>query len=183
MTTTTSHTERHGRDTIADYPLLAALHNRRSRRFGRGMAIAHGPLAYTSDQPPLPLTEEEEALLAFSACRITGAALGELEYARGRGGGMLAGWTSRTTASADAVQNVALIVSNDEATYLIRRPQDMSPVEVAEAVDLAERGEYVEAYRHCRVRIQDSMDRPHSALRRRTIGCTIRPAIGSNEEA
>lgn len=155
MTARTSRTTRHSSDTIASYPLLAALLNRRSRRFGRGMAIAHGPLAYTSDQPPLPLTEEEEALLAFAACGITGPALGELEYARGRGGGMLAGWISRTTASADAVQNVALIVSNDDATYLIRRPQDMPPAEVAALVDLATRGEYTEAYGRCRVRIQD----------------------------
>jgi hypothetical protein len=154
----TMQTEPHAQsaaEALAGYPLLAAFHDRRSRRFGRGMRIEHGPLAYQSPHPPLPLSEEEEAHLVFAACGITGPALGELEYARGRGGGMLAGWVSRTTASADAVQNVALIVSNDQATYLIRRPQEMPPEEVTRLAQLTARGDYVEAYRHSRVKIQD----------------------------
>jgi hypothetical protein len=156
MTAQTTPHEQHAAQALAGYPLLAALHDRRSRRFGRGMHIAQGPLAYQSPHPPLPLSEEEEAHLVFAACGITGPALGELEYARGRGGGMLAGsWVSRTTASADAVQNVALIVSNDQATYLIRRPQEMRPEEVTQVAELSARGDYVEAYRRTRVKIQD----------------------------
>jgi hypothetical protein len=147
--------EHQGRAALAEYPLLSALHYRRSRRFGRGMRIEHGPLAYQSALPPLPLSEEEEALLAFAACGITGPALGELEYARGRGGGMLCGWVGRTFASADAIQNVALIISNDQATYLVRRPQDMTRAEAAELAELAAHGEYVEAYRRSRVKLQD----------------------------
>lgn len=37
---------------LAEYPLLAALLGRRSRRFGLGMKIDSGPLTYTSRYPP-----------------------------------------------------------------------------------------------------------------------------------
>jgi hypothetical protein len=39
------------------YPLLDALRERRSRRFGLGMAMPEGPLAYRSRHPGLRLTE------------------------------------------------------------------------------------------------------------------------------
>ncbi|HZA22395.1 MAG TPA: hypothetical protein VFA32_07285 [Dehalococcoidia bacterium] len=67
----------------AEYPLLKALIERRSRRFGRGMELSGCPLAYLSSRPPKPLTLEEEAVLAFAACGVTGYALAELPY---RGG-------------------------------------------------------------------------------------------------
>jgi hypothetical protein len=69
---------RPGYDRFTRYPLLDALRERRSRRFGTGMEIG-GPLAHRSRQPPLPLTEDEQAVLAFAACGITGPALGDLE--------------------------------------------------------------------------------------------------------
>ena len=46
---------------LGNYSLLDALRNRRSRRFGVGMAMETGPLAYSSDQPTLRLSEDEEA--------------------------------------------------------------------------------------------------------------------------
>lgn len=69
-------------DSLANFPLLTALRERRSRRFGRGMKIPAGPLAYESKHPPQPLTEDEEAALVFAACGITGHALADLAYAR-----------------------------------------------------------------------------------------------------
>ena len=41
---------------IGDYPLLDALTKRRSRRFGLGMKMPAGPLAYQSRHAPFPLT-------------------------------------------------------------------------------------------------------------------------------
>jgi hypothetical protein len=35
--------------------------------------MPEGPLAYRSEHPPEPLTEEEEGLLAFAACAVTGS--------------------------------------------------------------------------------------------------------------
>jgi hypothetical protein len=41
---------------VANYPLLDALRYRRSRRFGVGMEMKAGPLAYKSTAPPLRLS-------------------------------------------------------------------------------------------------------------------------------
>jgi hypothetical protein len=119
------------------------------------MRMEHGPLAFAGSHPPLPLSEEEEALLAYAACGITGYALADLEFARGRGGTMLAGWAGRTIGSGDAIQTVALIVINDEATYLLKRPRDFAAGEVAEMIRLSDEGEYTALYRRGRVKIQD----------------------------
>jgi len=136
------------------YPLLDALRERRSRRFGLGMAMPGGPLAYRSRHPGLRLTEGEEALLAFAACGITGAALADLAYAPGQGGTIMAGLLGRTIGSGDAVQSVAVVVTNAEATYLLKRPRDFAPGEITELVALAEAGEYLELYRRSRVPIR-----------------------------
>src|SRR5580765_1512998 len=84
---------------LTDSPLLRALSDRRSRRFGLGMKIPRGPLAYESRYKPEPLTEDEEAALVFAACGVTGYALADLCYAKGEGGGIMAGLVARTIAS------------------------------------------------------------------------------------
>jgi hypothetical protein len=135
--------------------LLEILRGRRSRRFGLGMKMASGPLAYQSRHPGLPLTEEEEALVAFAACGVNGFALADLIYERGQGGTILSGLVGRTIPSGDAIQTVALILINQEATYYLKRPQDFAPAEVAELIRLAEQEHYVELYRRQRVKIRD----------------------------
>jgi hypothetical protein len=59
-------------EQLAGYPLLEALIERRSRRFGYGMRLNGGPLSYRSVRTPQPLSLEEEAALAFAGCGITG---------------------------------------------------------------------------------------------------------------
>jgi hypothetical protein len=139
---------------LGRYPLLDALRERRSRRFGLGMAMGAGPLAYRSRHPGLALTEEEEALLAFAACGITGPALADLAYAPGHGGTIMAGLLGRTIGSGDAIQSVAVFVTNAEATYLLKRPRDLGPAEATDLVALAQAGAYVELYRRTRVPIR-----------------------------
>jgi hypothetical protein len=90
------------------------------------MAMPEGPLAYRSRHPGLPLTEGEEALLAFAACGITGAALADLTYAPGQGATIMAGLLGRTIGSGAAIQSVAVVVTNAEATYLLKRPRDFA---------------------------------------------------------
>ena len=46
-----------------NFPLFEALMGRRSRRFGFGMELEHGPYVYRSDKEPHPLTEDEIAML------------------------------------------------------------------------------------------------------------------------
>ena len=135
--------------------LLDLLRGRRSRRFGLGMRMASGPLAYQSAHPGVPLSEEEEALLAFAACGITGYALADLIHERGEGGTILSGLVGRTMASGDAIQTVGLVVMNPQATYYLKRPQDFAPEEVAELIVPAEQGDYVALYRRHRVKICD----------------------------
>ncbi len=66
-------TEGHpGLETALQFPLLAAIQGRRSRRFGMGMSIPDGPLAYSSQKPPLPLSEMEQMILLTSVAGNTG---------------------------------------------------------------------------------------------------------------
>ena len=138
-----------------DFPLLSALRDRRSRRFGLGMKMPDGPLAFESRHPPWPLTEEEEAALVFAACGITGHVLADLSYARDGGGSIMAGLVGRTIASGDGLQTVSLVVTNDEATWLIRRPRELPAGEIANLIALGKRGEFSDIYRRCRVKIKD----------------------------
>src|ERR1019366_9044210 len=135
---------------IQSYPLLTALRERRSRRFGLGMKIPAGPLAYESKHKPRPLTEDEEASLVFAACGITEHALADLCYAKGGGGGM-AGLAARTIASGDGLQTVALIVINDEGAWLVRLPRELPAAEISALIKLGKLGDFTEFYRRCRV--------------------------------
>lgn len=139
---------------------VALLRERRSRRFAPGMKIESGPFTYTSRHTPVPLTEAEEAALAFAACGVTGYALADLAYGKGHGGQMLGGLLGRTVASPDAINTVSVVVTNDEATYLLKRPQDFAPTEFREMVLLAQQGALVELYRRSRVKIKDGRAAP-----------------------
>ena len=141
-------------------PFIHLLGQRRSRRFAPGMQITRGPFTYTSRYAPIPLTEADEAALAFAACGVTGYALADLAYGKGQGGQMLAGLLGRTVASPDAINTVAVVVTNDEATYLLKRPQDLAPTEFAELVRLAHAGELTELYRRSRVKIKEGRAAP-----------------------
>ena len=136
-------------------PLLTALRNRRSRRFGLGMKIPGGPLAFESRHKPRPLTEDETGALVFAACGITGHALADLCYTKDGGGSIMAGLVARTIASGDGLQTVSLVVTNDEATYLIRKPRELPAGDIPELIELGRRGEFTELYRRCRVKIKD----------------------------
>ena len=48
---------------VSQFPLLTALRQRRSRRFGLGMKMPAGPLAFQSRHSPEPLSEEERKFI------------------------------------------------------------------------------------------------------------------------
>jgi hypothetical protein len=56
----------------ATFPLIEAIHGRRSRRFAKGASIPNGPLAYTSQQAPEPLDPTEQMLLISTIAGNTG---------------------------------------------------------------------------------------------------------------
>jgi len=142
------------------YPLLDAIRQRRSRRFGRGAVLTGSGLGHHSAASPHPLCEEEEALLVFAAAGISGHCLSDLpmdggDDREGGGGNIMAALTGRTIASADAVHATALFVINDDATWMMRRPQDFTPAEIGELCRLAAAGDMVGTYRKGRVKIRD----------------------------
>lgn len=143
-----------GPETPGRYPLLTALLERRSRRFGLGMNIPAGPLAFKSRHEPIPLTEAEEAALVFAACGITGHALADLCYAKGGGGNIMGGLVARTIASGDGLQTVALVVTNDQSTHLVRRPAELAGEDIPRLIQLARAGAFTELYQRCRVKIK-----------------------------
>ena len=147
-------------NTLGDYSLLDALTKRRSRRFGLGMKMPAGPLAYQSRHAPFPLSEEEEACLTFAAGGITGFALLDLPFAEGQGGAIVARSLGRTIASGDAIQTVSLVVINDDGTYLIKRPQDFPPQEIARLVEQANKKDFTALYQRLRVKIKDGRAAP-----------------------
>lgn len=144
---------------FAGYPLLDALRERRSRRFGLGMEIPGGPLACRSRHAPVPLTEDEEAALVFAAAGITGPALLDLCFAPGHGGGIMAGAVARTVASGDALQSVALFVINDAGVWYARRPQELAAADQREVMALNLAGDFTAAWRRLRVHVRP--DRVH----------------------
>ncbi|MBX3746469.1 MAG: hypothetical protein KF833_14270 [Verrucomicrobiae bacterium] len=142
------------------YPLLQALLNRRSRRFGAGMIMPAGPLAYQSRFPPVPLTGNEESFLAFAAAGITGYAMADLCYAPGEGGNIMSGLVGRTIASGDGIQSVSIAVTNDQGTWLVRRPRELPSGEIPDLIAMAREGRWLDAYQRLRVELKSSRSAP-----------------------
>lgn len=61
---------------LFEYPLMKAVFGRRSRRFGLGMELPSGPLAYKSEADPIPLSELEQAVLVAAATGVSGWSFG-----------------------------------------------------------------------------------------------------------
>ena len=149
-----------GGQSFTKYSLLDAMIERRSHRFGKGMTLDGGPLAYRSQQKPQPLSVEEEAALAFAACGITGPVLAELPYQGGStaesgSGNILIHLVGRTVASGDAVHCVIIFVMNDDGVWMLKRPQDFPRAEIAELAQMAREHQLVALYETSRVRIAD----------------------------
>jgi hypothetical protein len=147
-------------DQLSRYSLLEALLGRRSRRFGLGMTMPAGPLAYKSRYAPRPLTEDEEAALAFAAAGITGLALADLCYASGHGGNIMNGLIGRAVGSGDGIQAVALFVINDQGTWLVKRPREIPVSELPELIKLAQDHAFSDFYRRCRVQVKAGRSAP-----------------------
>ena len=145
---------------LSSVSFLSTLRQPRSRRFGLGMSIPSGPLAYASRHAASPLTEAEESALVFAACGVTGHALADLAYGKGGGGNIMAGLVARTIASGDGLQTVGLVVINDAGTHLVRRPRELPVADVSALIDLGRRGEFTAAYRRSRVRLLDRRAAP-----------------------
>jgi hypothetical protein len=109
-----------GLQDVLDFPLVEALFGRRARRFSLGASLPDGPLAFTSQHDPLPLSELEQMLVLTAAAGNTGWHYMIMRHARyaphlsnysGAAGG-------RTFPSAAGFHTSELFFTDDEGVYL-----------------------------------------------------------------
>lgn len=128
---------------LASYPLLSALFGRRARRFGLGMEIPSGPLAFKSRHDPMPLSELERSILLAAGTGVSGWSFGvpfgpdrPEEHAH-----YSVRLTGRTAPTAGGFGTPAMLFTDDEGTW-ITNTRDVAPArmrEYAEVEDDAER--------------------------------------------
>jgi hypothetical protein len=115
------------------YPLLHAIFGRRARRFGLGMEIPSGPLAFKSRKPPLPLSELERSLLLAAGTGVTGWNFGipfgpdrPSEHAH-----YTVRFTGRTGPTAGGFGTPVMLFTDDEGTY-VTNTRDVQPERMRE---------------------------------------------------
>jgi hypothetical protein len=114
---------------ISSFRLLDAIFGRRARRFGLGMTIPDGPLAYRSSEPPVPLSEIERMLLVLCGTGISGWNTGIEHTTAGQpdtGCNYPMRLLGRTFPSGASIYASELIFTDDEGTYLTRL-RDLDP--------------------------------------------------------
>lgn len=137
-------------DSLTGFSLIDTLVGRRSRRFGVGMSIPDGPFAYSSTQPPQPLSEIERALLVLASAGVTGWSLGMPHTASGNsalGANYPVRHVGRAAPSSAGTQSSELLVADGEGLH-VTQSRNVGPdvIEAAQAattidelVDLAEK--------------------------------------------
>jgi len=122
-------------DDMLHYPLMQAIFGRRARRFGLGMQIPSGPLAFRSDRDPLPLTELEQAILVAAATGVSGWSFGIPFGPRTpRAHAELSlRFTGRTAPTAAGLGTPALFFTDDRGSYCTRT-RDVRPERMREDV-------------------------------------------------
>jgi hypothetical protein len=149
-----------GRERLEAYSLIEAMTRRRSRRFALGNNLQGGDFSYKSRKAAVPLSNDEEAILAFAGSGVTGYVYGELPYEPAAGpetggGQVMVTMLGRTFASADAAATNMLFINRDDATYAMRRPQDFPRGEIPALAELAAQRRFTELYERSRIRIAD----------------------------
>src|SRR5215218_2861923 len=144
-------------EDLTRFPLLEAMFGRRSRRFGVGMSIPDGPLAYASSQPPLPLTDLERTVLVLCGAGVSGWHLGMEHTATAdadRGCNYPIRLTGRVAASAAGIETSELIVSDDAGTF-ITRFRDLDPARLQELQAASDLDELLQRADTHRVRLAE----------------------------
>ena len=154
-------------------PLFEAIFTRRSRRFGLGMEIRHGPNAYRSEADPIPLSFEEEAMLSMAATGMSGTNLADMPHTKkedvaegevwdGNCNTML-DYNGRTFPSPCGSHGTELFYTNDEGTYIVKI-RGTHPERMQEIAQLDDLDKLVETFRDRRIQISDErIDLPPSS--------------------
>jgi hypothetical protein len=110
-----------------------------------------GPLAYTSQEKPVALSEVEEALIAWAALGPNGIIAADIPVQGDLSS--LMHWAGRTVPGSSNDMAVDLFIINDEGVHLYRPgPERMSPVEIRGPDDY---WKILHWYRNCRTKIMD----------------------------
>lgn len=137
----------------AGFPLIEAIHGRRSRRFAKGASIPNGPLAFTSRQAPEPLDPTEQMLLIATIAGNTGWAnlfAHHPDYA-GRLPNYTAAAGGRSFPSSAGFNTTEFFFTDDTGVYFLPT-RDMTPLQAGDGSDLAA---WVEAHRARIVKLAD----------------------------
>ncbi|MCU0563461.1 MAG: hypothetical protein MUE48_05895 [Desulfobacterales bacterium] len=146
----------------ASFPLIEAIHGRRSRRFAKGATIPEGPLAFASRQPPEPLDPVEQMLLIATISGNTGWAN---LFAHHPGyGGRLPNYTTaaggRSFPSSAGFNTSEFFFTDDTGVYFLPT-RDMTPAPESGGGDLRD---WVEAHRTRIVKLADGRMRIPAAM-------------------
>jgi hypothetical protein len=121
---------------LLQFPLMSAIFGRRSRRFGLGMEIPSGPLAFTSRSAPAPLSELEQSILVAAGTGVSGWNYG-VPYGPAQPdehGQFTVRYTGRTAPTAAGIGTPVLFYSDDSGTY-VTNTRDAQPAMVREMND------------------------------------------------
>ncbi|MBS9405725.1 hypothetical protein KG088_19315 [Halomonas sp. TRM85114] len=115
------------------YPLLEAILGRRARRFGLGMEIPSGPLAFRSRHDPLPLSKLERDVLLVAGTGVSGWSFGVPhgpdrpdEHAH-----YSLRFTGRTAPTAGGFGTPAMLFTDDEGLHFLNT-RDIPPSRMRE---------------------------------------------------
>lgn len=137
----------------ATFPLIEAIHGRRSRRFAKGATIPDGPLAFASREKPEPLDPTEQMLLIATIAGNTGWA--NLFAHHPAYGGRLPNYTAaaggRSFPSSAGFNTSEFFFTDDTGVYFLPT-RDMTPPPEAGDGDLRA---WVEAHRARIVKLAD----------------------------
>jgi hypothetical protein len=139
-----------------NFPLIEAIHGRRSRRFALGASIANGPLAYTSKHAPTALSELEKMLLLTTVSGNTGWSnlipynkyySPKIPNYAGAAGG-------RTFPSAAGFHTSDLFFTDDSGTYFVST-KDMLATDTSNADGDVDLNSYLDSHRSRIVTLSD----------------------------
>jgi len=139
-----------------NFPLIDAIHGRRSRRFALGASIPDGPLKYRSKHKPAPLSELEEMMVLTAVSGNTGwtnliphnsqYSPKMPNYAGAAGG--------RTFPSAAGFHTSNFLFTNDSGAYFIST-QDMESTQASDSSVDTDLAAYLEKHKSRIVKLSD----------------------------
>lgn len=148
---------RHQLEELQRFPLMQALFGRRARRFGLGMELPSGPLAFKSRHEAVPLSELEKAILIAAGSGVSGWNFG-VPFGPARPaehGHFTQRFTGRTGPTAAGIGTPVLFHTDDRGTWLTNT-RDVQPSRLREWEEVEDDAERILAVcRQHTVRLSD----------------------------